>query len=112
MLEHESDNRLLGLAPGRALPGKEQVLGQLLADGGAAGDDLALLQVLLIGLLDGLEVKALVLQKLAVLGGNDGPLQVVGDLRVGRPLVLELRIGVLSCKNSSRCSMKLELAGL
>ena len=78
-------DRLLRFAPPCALARQEQVLGQLLADGGAAGNDLAFLQVLFVGLLDRLPVETLVIEKFGVFGSNDGPLELVRDARDTAP---------------------------
>ena len=83
------------LRQGARLAGEEQVLGELLADGGAAGDDLALLEVLLVGPLDRVPVEALVLHEVRVLGSDQGTLQVERDLVVGHPLVAQLGLRVL-----------------
>mmetsp|Transcript_6765 Transcript_6765/g.28422 ORF Transcript_6765/g.28422 Transcript_6765/m.28422 type:complete len:347 (-) Transcript_6765:4243-5283(-) len=96
-LEHQRDDKLLALAQQRALAGQEQVLGQLLADGGAAdhlGHALAPrldpglgLLVLLPGALEGVPVDAAVLGEAIVLAGDHGALERAGELGVIHPLL-------------------------
>ena len=74
IFQHQGDERFLYFAPGSFLAGKKQIFCELLADGGAARHQPALFQVFLVGFLDGFEVKALMLQKLAVLRSDDRPL--------------------------------------
>ena len=74
---------------------QEQVLGQLLRDGRAAGDDLPLLLVLFDGFLDAFPVEAFVIDELVVLGSDDGALEVWRNPFVGHPLLLQLGLGIL-----------------
>jgi hypothetical protein len=83
------------LRQGVLVAGEEQVLGQLLGDGRAAGDDLALLLVLFQRLLDALPVEALVLGELGVLGGNHRALEVDRYALRRAPTALQLRFRVL-----------------
>src|SRR5258706_4378585 len=59
-LEHQRDDRFLCLAPWCPYARKEQVLGELLADGRTAGDDPALLLVLFDGALNAVPVESFV----------------------------------------------------
>ena len=93
--DHQGDDRFLALAEKAAFAGEEQVLGELLADGRAAGDEAAFLQVLFDRLLNALDVEALVFDEFGVLGGDDGALQVDGYTVVGHPLVAQPGVGVL-----------------
>ena len=74
---------------------QEQVLGELLGDRRAAGDDAPLLLVLLQRALDAVPVEALVVDELGVLGGDDRALQRRRDAPVVDPLVAQPRLGVL-----------------
>jgi len=79
-----------------ALGGKEQVLGELLADRGAARDDLALFEVFFVGLLHAFPVESFMINKTCVLGGNQRTLEIVRDFRVWHPFLLKRRIGILA----------------
>src|SRR5213075_1129980 len=74
---------------------KEQVLGELLADGGGAGDDAAAFLVARNRLLDHFPVEAFVVEEARSLGRDHGALQVYGNALIRRPLVPEVRVRVL-----------------
>ena len=77
-LQPERQERLLDLALDRALVGEEQVLGQLLGDGGAALDDRVGADVLLHGAKQAEEIDAEMIEEAAVLGGQHGLDDMVG----------------------------------
>ncbi|MPN59282.1 hypothetical protein SDC9_207003 [bioreactor metagenome] len=93
--QHQGDGGLLGLAPGRLARGKEQVLRQLLGDGGAAGHHLAAALVLFQGFLHPLPVEAFMIDELGVFGCDDRPFQVNRNPLIGNPLLLELGLRIL-----------------
>ena len=91
-------DQFLTLAHIAARTRQEQVLGQLLGDGGAAAHFAApgffLLLVVFPGLADGLPFHAVMLGEIRVLGRHDRPLQGVADLVVGHPFMLQAEVGV------------------
>ena len=95
MLDHDGDERLLPLAPGRALARQEEILRQLLRDGRAARDDAALLAVLLARFLDRFPVEALMIDETRVFRDHDRALQVRRDALVRHPRVAQLGLRVL-----------------
>ena len=78
--EQEGEEHLLELARERALRGQEQVLGQLLADGRAALHHLVGARVLEQRAGGADEVDAEMLEEAAILGGERGLDEVIGDL--------------------------------
>ena len=86
-LEHHRDHRLLALAHVAPLAREEQVLRELLGDGRAAGDHRALALVLLERALDPLQIEALVIGELRVLGDDHRALQMGRDPRRSRSIV-------------------------
>src|SRR5439155_9660855 len=88
---HPGDEGLLPLAQPGAVARKEEILRELLADGGGPGDDLALLLVSRARLLDRFPIEAFVVEKARVLRGHHGALEVRRDALVRHPLVPERR---------------------
>lgn len=95
---HHGDERLLGLAPIGALPGEEEVLGQLLADGRAAAQPVGLGEVALVGVFDRLPIETVVVEEPLVFGSDHGAFEVDGNVSIRDPIVPELSPGILALK--------------
>ena len=93
--DHDGDDGLLRLAPGRLGSREKKILCQLLADGGTTGDDFALLLVFFQRFLHAHPVETIVLDKLVVFRRDGSLFQTQGDSPVGHPDMLQLRGRIL-----------------
>src|SRR5205085_5661678 len=87
--DHYRNHRLLRLAPPCAFARQEQILRQLLTDRGTARYDLSLLDIFFVRFLDAVPVEAFMIEKLRILGGDNGTLQTASNPFVRYPLVLQ-----------------------
>ena len=87
--DHQGDDRFLGLAPGGFRRCQKKVLGQLLGNGRAAGNDFSAPLVLFHGLLDSAPVESFMMDEEVVFRDDDGALQINRDSSITDPLFLE-----------------------
>ena len=86
--KHVGDDEFLSFTEVTTLAGKEQILGQLLGDGGPAGDDFALLGIFFVGFLQRIPIDPFMFGEVGILGGNDRAFQMIGNTIVRHPLKL------------------------
>ena len=90
--QHHRDRGFLGLAPVASLSRKKQVLGQLLRNRRASGDDPAFAHILVHRQLNAVPVEAFVIDELRIFGGNHRLLEIDRNPLVGHPHVLQARL--------------------